>query len=305
IYFDRDMQRQLLENFARFLAPDGYLILGHSENITWASDLYRPLGMTIYARSSKGVLSAPLQTGKTALLPGSSQPDRSTAHAPQAPKPTPAPPSTKPSKRTASSPPLATPLTARRGPDPVHTRNRHKRRAIVAGEIFASRDAIEVSTLLGSCVCACLYDPVVKAGGMNHFMLPEGGRDAAASACYGVHAMELLITELQKLGGERSRLLAKVFGGAHVLDGSPLGNRVGDSNADFVNSYLNTEGIPIVAQKVGGKCPLRVAMHTDTGKVFVREVEKGVPRLRRAEQKLAAHVTDQSRHADGPQITFF
>jgi chemotaxis protein methyltransferase CheR len=144
------------------------------------------------------------------------------------------------------------------------------RREIVAGDCFATREPIEVSTVLGSCVAACLFDPVTRIGGMNHFMLPFHTRDTAVSARYGVHAMELLINEIMKLGGDRRRLLAKVFGGADVLHIRTPGMSIGRRNVDFIHQFLATERIPIAAKRLGGDSPLRVHFMTDTGVAFVK-----------------------------------
>src|SRR5687767_7179011 len=85
------------------------------------------------------------------------------------------------------------------------------------GGVHASREPILLDTVLGSCISACVYDPVAGIGGMNHFMLPEGAdADNPTSARYGVNAMELLISEIMKLGGTRKRFQAKIFGGGHV-----------------------------------------------------------------------------------------
>ena len=85
---------------------------------------------------------------------------------------------------------------------------------IAVGDVFASARPACVTTLLGSCVAACLFDPESRVGGMNHFMLPDGVGGGADSARFGVHAMELLIDAILARGGDRSRLQAKIFGGS-------------------------------------------------------------------------------------------
>ncbi|MGH8441646.1 MAG: chemoreceptor glutamine deamidase CheD, partial [Nevskiaceae bacterium] len=89
---------------------------------------------------------------------------------------------------------------------------------ILPGEFLATSRDLVMTTLLGSCVAACLHDAEAGIGGMNHFMLPEGSvGPASAPARYGVYAMEVLLNALLKHGAKRSRLQAKVFGGGHVL----------------------------------------------------------------------------------------
>ncbi|WP_414692437.1 chemotaxis protein CheD [Phenylobacterium sp.] len=119
---------------------------------------------------------------------------------------------------------------------------------IVQGEQYVSEDpSIVISTLLGSCVAACLRDPVARVGGMNHFLLP--GADTARGECenigIGVHAMELLVNALLAHGARRERIEAKLFGGACVVAGL---TSVGEKNARFAEEFLRREGI----QHVGG-----------------------------------------------------
>ncbi|OHE84042.1 MAG: chemotaxis protein CheD [Lysobacterales bacterium RIFOXYA1_FULL_69_10] len=154
---------------------------------------------------------------------------------------------------------------------------------------------VALVTLLGSCVAACLYDPTMAVGGMNHFMLPDGGaadgdgRAAATgdnvSARYGMHAMELLINDLLKRGARRQRLLAKVFGGGNVLSGfqtDPIGTR----NARFVLEYLRAERIPVLAEDLGDIHPRKVCFFAQTGRALVRRLpatrEAEIAKLERA-----------------------
>ncbi|HEX7384505.1 MAG TPA: chemoreceptor glutamine deamidase CheD [Burkholderiaceae bacterium] len=133
------------------------------------------------------------------------------------------------------------------------------------------RDVMLV-TILGSCVAACIHDPLAHVGGMNHFMLPasRSARDGD-SARYGAYAMEVLINEILKRGGERPRLRAKVFGGAAVLPSLTTSN-VGQDNVDFVTAYLATEHIASVASDLGGAWPRRVHFFPATGRAFVKRL---------------------------------
>ncbi|WP_101924776.1 MULTISPECIES: chemoreceptor glutamine deamidase CheD [Luteimonas] len=132
-------------------------------------------------------------------------------------------------------------------------------------------DATALVTVLGSCVAACVRDPLLQLGGMNHFMLPEGNVGDGAPARYGSYAMELLINELLKRGASRRRLEAKVFGGANVLRGF-TSNPVGSRNAEFVRAYLHAEQIPIVAEDLCGIHPRKVWFFADTGRVVVNRL---------------------------------
>jgi chemotaxis protein CheD len=145
---------------------------------------------------------------------------------------------------------------------------------ILPGEYFVTDKDMLIVTVLGSCVAACIRDPLFGIAGMNHFMLPEGpGNDglASASARYGSFAMELLINQLLKLGARRNALEAKVFGGGNVLRALSAGN-VAERNAAFVLEYLKTENIPIAAQDLGGTLPRKVYQFVKTGKVRVKRL---------------------------------
>ncbi|MDB5865569.1 MAG: cheD [Betaproteobacteria bacterium] len=145
---------------------------------------------------------------------------------------------------------------------------------ILPGEYHVTDKDMLIVTVLGSCVAACIRDPLYGISGMNHFMLPEGpGNDgiASASARYGSFAMELLINQLLKLGARRGALEAKVFGGGNVLRALSACN-VADRNAAFVLQYLKTENIPVVAQDLGGTLPRKVYQFAKTGRVRVKRL---------------------------------
>ncbi len=132
-------------------------------------------------------------------------------------------------------------------------------------------DDTALVTVLGSCVAACIRDPLLKIGGMNHFLLPDGNVGDGTPARYGSYAMELLINDLLKRGAARSRLEAKVFGGANVLKGF-TSNPVGTRNAEFVRQYLRTERIPVSAEDLCGIHPRKVWFFPGSGRVVVQRL---------------------------------
>lgn len=147
---------------------------------------------------------------------------------------------------------------------PVRTHDRRQGVThVIQGEYRVSQDSAEVlTTLLGSCVATCLCDPVAGVGGMNHFLLAQGEGAGSMGYRYGLQAMELLINGLIKLGARKSRLEAKLFGGArmdHMLA------RIGDANAEFALQFLASEGIRCVAQSLGGTQARRVRYIPSTG----------------------------------------
>lgn len=147
---------------------------------------------------------------------------------------------------------------------------------ILPGEYYFTAKDMMIVTVLGSCVAACLRDRVTGVGGMNHFMLPDGGEvdsPVSASMRYGTYAMEVLINELLKAGARRENLEAKVFGGGNVLRGFVATN-VGERNAQFVRGYLKTEGIRIAAEDLNDIHPRKVYFFPRTGKVLVKKLKQ-------------------------------
>ncbi|MFO1413485.1 MAG: chemoreceptor glutamine deamidase CheD [Burkholderiales bacterium] len=146
---------------------------------------------------------------------------------------------------------------------------------IIPGEYWVTDKDHVVLTVLGSCVSACLHDPGLKLGGMNHFMLPGAhGGEAGAVARYGINAMEILVNELIKRGSSRKRLIAKVFGGANVIEGMTTMN-VGERNASFIHDFLRTEGIRVAAEDLLDVWPRKVAFFPHSGRALCRKIKLG------------------------------
>jgi chemotaxis protein CheD len=147
---------------------------------------------------------------------------------------------------------------------------------VFPGEHYVTANADEMLvTILGSCVTACIRDPLAGVGGMNHFMLPEaagGGWDTASESMrYGNVAMERLINDILTRGGMRKRLEIKVFGGGNVMRGI---TDIGHRNAEFVESYLAAENLPIAAHHLRGNLPRRVHYFPITGRVMLLELQR-------------------------------
>ena len=148
---------------------------------------------------------------------------------------------------------------------------------ILPGEYYCTFKDMLIVTVLGSCVSACIRDRVSGIGGMNHFMLPDGGDGSnpliSASARYGTYAMEVLINDLLKSGARRENLEAKVFGGGNVLRGLTALN-VGERNAAFVRAYLKAEGIRVLAEDLNDIFPRKVYYFPRTGRVLVKKLRE-------------------------------
>lgn len=176
---------------------------------------------------------------------------------------------------------------------------------LFSGGYYASKNKGEVVvTILGSCISCCLYDPLMKVGGMNHFLIPgvEDAHSKTSSARYGIHAMELLINNLIKYGASKDRLVAKVFGGANMLDTS---HQIGAKNIVFVKDFLKNEGIKLVSEDVGGNTPRRVHFEPDTGKVRIRKLRRVEDlKIIEKEKQYAAKVIEKPKEEDD-DITLF
>ncbi|TPW29027.1 chemotaxis protein CheD [Pararhizobium mangrovi] len=155
---------------------------------------------------------------------------------------------------------------------------------VLQGEVQVAGDPQTVlTTLLGSCVAACVRDPHAGIGGMNHFLVPgtDRGRGGHVES-YGLFLMELLINTLLKQGARRERLEAKLFGGGQVVDG--LGN-IGMKNAAFAERFLQMERITYLGGSLGGVTGRRVEYWPATGRVRqllmdARQVERQAPKPR-------------------------
>jgi chemotaxis protein CheD len=140
---------------------------------------------------------------------------------------------------------------------------------VLPGEYFVHHEDVLIMTTLGSCIAACLWDRERHIGGLNHFMLPDGG--GSDSGRYGSFAMELLINEMMKRGARRGSLEAKVFGGGQVISGMNTMN-VGQRNTEFVLDYLKTERIPVMSKDVLDIYPRKVCFFPASGRAMVKRL---------------------------------
>ncbi len=157
---------------------------------------------------------------------------------------------------------------------------------VLPGEFFVHDEDLLIMTTLGSCIAACLWDRERRIGGMNHFMLPDGG-GAADGGRYGSYAMELLINEMMKRGASRLSLEAKVFGGGAVIAGMSSIN-VGERNTAFVMDYLKTERIPVVSKDVMDIYPRKVCFFPASGKAMVKRLASSNTEALVAQDRAAA-----------------
>ena len=149
-----------------------------------------------------------------------------------------------------------------------------RRLTVAQGETRVSdEEDVVLTTVLGSCIAACFYDPLAKVGGINHYLLAEGSAsDPASMQRYGVYAMEVLINAMLAMGASRNRLKARIFGGATMSTGF---RDIGGDNIAFARRFLRDERIPLVAEDVGGNGARRVEFRPAVGLARCRVVTDG------------------------------
>jgi chemotaxis protein CheD len=143
---------------------------------------------------------------------------------------------------------------------------------VFSGDCYSTNRSGEMLvTILGSCIAACIRDPIAKVGGMNHFLLPDSQNLGDSPTRYGAYAMEKLINDLLKKGAQKSRMEVKIFGGGNVIKSSAM---IGDKNVKFIKDYLKLEGLRIAQEDVGGTSPRRIHYYPDSGKVMMRKLNR-------------------------------
>ena len=139
---------------------------------------------------------------------------------------------------------------------------------------FASKDPYVVKTILGSCVAICLWDPVTKIGGINHYMLPNWSGNDLASPKYGNIAIDKLLERMAQLGAKRENLKAKIFGGGELIESKANGAYIGERNIRVARMILEEKKIPVVASSTGGKKGRKILFFTDSGEVRHKFLDK-------------------------------
>lgn len=142
------------------------------------------------------------------------------------------------------------------------------------GQLVASGESLLVSTILGSCVSVCLHDARARVGGINHFLLPDGGH-AVGSARYGDEACRQLLERMLALGARLRDLQSIVVGGATVLDGFAVGSpasRLGERNAGAAIAFLELQRIPVIRQDVGGRTGRKLRFRTSDGRYEIASI---------------------------------
>ncbi|AIY64111.1 chemoreceptor glutamine deamidase CheD [Pseudoalteromonas piratica] len=169
---------------------------------------------------------------------------------------------------------------------------------ILPGEVYVTKQNELISTVLGSCISACVYDYKMGIGGMNHFMLPANNNAGidSLSCRYGNWAMEFLINEIIKNGGSRDNFKIKIFGGGKIIKG--MGD-IGEGNIMFVSQYLKNEGFLVESHDVGGPWPRKVLFNPTSGKAHVKKLRSmHNDTIQQREFKYLHEIEEQDTHTD-------
>jgi chemotaxis protein CheD len=144
---------------------------------------------------------------------------------------------------------------------------------LLPGELHASAEQTQVTTILGSCVSVCLWDQKLRIGGMNHFLLPMWREGGGRSTRFGDLAIRELLERMLRLGAQRKNLQAKMFGGAALFNGAkPYESSLGAKNVETAHMLLKQERIALMAQDTGGEQGRKLVFNTDDGTAFSRQV---------------------------------
>ena len=143
------------------------------------------------------------------------------------------------------------------------------------GQLLVCTEPRRLRTILGSCVSVCLYDPKLRHGGMNHFMLPSSPIADVISTRYGDEAMQGLLQRLERLGSQRRDLRASVYGGARVLFAMSEFMHLGQRNVEFAMAWLAQRNLPVVASGVLGQRARRLDFDVATGECSERMLGSG------------------------------
>jgi chemotaxis protein CheD len=153
-----------------------------------------------------------------------------------------------------------------------HAEADEPRHFLYPGQVFVTRDPITISTILGSCAAICLWDRHKKAGGMNHYLLPEGLSEGPNRLRYGNVANPELLKQVLALGCEIRNLQAKIFGGSCAFGNNPL-QSMGSRNVQLAEDFLRSAGIPVVEKEVSGKHGRRLVFQILDGVTTIKKFD--------------------------------
>ena len=166
-----------------------------------------------------------------------------------------------------------------------------------------------ITTLLGSCVAVCLYDPKLRLAGMNHFLLPSRAKSAGDDTdviLAGDYSMEVLLNTMLSKGAAKPRIIAKAFGGGTIVTSILMA--IGQRNAEFAREWLDREGIHLTAQDFGGAWSRKVIFTPEGGDAFCRRLpinQPGVQDVVKAERDYEQSMTRPAKPTGEKKIELF
>jgi chemotaxis protein CheD len=140
------------------------------------------------------------------------------------------------------------------------------------GQLVVTKDAMEISTLLGSCVSVCLFDPTRRIAGMNHFVLPVNDKYNSDIEKYGDTSLECMFNKMLNLGSNPGDMVAKIFGGGELLAGQKSNFNIGKKNIEVAMGFICTHEIKILSRAVGGIAGRKIIFNTLTGIVQLKNL---------------------------------
>lgn len=145
---------------------------------------------------------------------------------------------------------------------------------IIGGEFAVGKDIDNVAfkTLLGSCVAIMFYDNVKKVKAMNHFLLPSTS-STNDDMKYGLYSVEAMLNEMYKLGCSKENMVAKISGGADIMQLNVSSNSIGHRNVEFAKDFCKSEGYKLISEHTRGEHG-RLILLADTFKTFIKVTEK-------------------------------
>lgn len=135
------------------------------------------------------------------------------------------------------------------------------------GELAIVSNDTKVFTILGSCVAVVLWDEQTKIGGVNHYLLPNWNNKGAPDVRYGDVAVTELHDKTVLSGAVKRRLVAKIYGGASMLNLSSTGFNIGQRNIEIAKEKLSELHIPIIEEITGGNLGRKILFNPQSGNV--------------------------------------
>lgn len=136
---------------------------------------------------------------------------------------------------------------------------------------------------LGSCVGVALYDSTNRVAGLAHIMLPNssGFTNQSNPLKFADIAIPDLIKKMQLRGANIFNIKAKIAGGASMFTFSDRSTTIdiGNRNSNSVKSILNEMRIRVISEDLGGNSGRTMIVESETGKVYIKTVGKGMKEL--------------------------